>query len=70
MRFPVAHERVRLQGRNGTYLVLTVDRSRSTADVISTAPGSHAESVPLSAVLPLSASTARTNRDAEPGEVS
>lgn len=54
MRFPVVRERVRVQGRNGTFLVLSVDRARKVASVISTARGAQPEQdVPLDSILPL-----------------
>ena len=54
MRFPLVRERVRVQGRNGTFLVLAVDRAAGVADIVSTAKGSPAEKgVPLSSILPL-----------------
>ena len=54
MRFPVVRERVRVQGRSGTFLVLSVDRARKIATVISTAQGAQAEpNVPLDSILPL-----------------
>ncbi len=53
MRFPVVRERVRVQGRSGTFLVLHVDRARAVARV-TPATGSRAEEeVPLPSVLPL-----------------
>jgi hypothetical protein len=54
MRFPVVRERVRVQGRSGTFLVLSVDRGAAVADIISTAAGAHVEKdVPLASILPL-----------------
>jgi hypothetical protein len=54
MRFPVVRERVRVQGRSGTFLVLSVDRARKVASVISSARGAQAEqNVPLDSILPL-----------------
>ena len=54
MRFPVVRERVRVQDRSGTFLVLSVDRAAGMAEVISTAKGSRAEkNVPLASILPL-----------------
>jgi len=63
MRFPVVRERVRVQGRNGTFLVLAVDRVRGVADVISTNRGGRVEeNVPISSILPLT----DTGSDPEP----
>jgi len=54
MRFPVVRERVRVQGRNGTFLVLSLDRARAVADLIPTAKGGPVEEdVPLASILPL-----------------
>jgi len=53
MRFPVVRERVRLQDRTGTFLVLSVDRLRGVANLISTAGGRVEERVSLSSILPL-----------------
>ncbi len=58
MRFPVVRERVRVQGREGTFVVLSVDRARSVANLVSTAKGGHMEeNVPLSSILPLTDKT-------------
>lgn len=54
MRFPVVRERVHVQGRDGTFLVLAVDRQRGMVDVISASPGGQVENVPLSSILRLS----------------
>jgi hypothetical protein len=54
MRFPVVRERVRVQGREGTFVVLSVDRARGVANLVYAAKGGHAEdNVPLSSILPL-----------------
>lgn len=54
MRFPVVRDRVRLRGRSGTFLVLSVDRTRAVADVISTSKGGRVEeNVPIASILPL-----------------
>ena len=54
MRFPVVRERVRVQGKEGTFLVLAVDRARGIADLMSASKGRQIEkSVPLSSILPL-----------------
>jgi hypothetical protein len=63
MRFPVIRERVRVQGRSGTFLVLSVDRARGVADVISTVRGGHVENVPLSSILPLAGSQSQNKED-------
>ena len=55
MRFPVVRERVRVQGREGTFLVLAVNRARGVADLMPAAKGAQMEKdVPLTAILPLS----------------
>ena len=67
MRFPVVRERVRVQGRSGTFLVLAVDRTRGVADVISTTRGAHVEeNLPLSSILPLSGSDSEMDSDPPP----
>jgi hypothetical protein len=54
MRFPVVRERVRVQGLEGTFLVLSVDRVRCFADLMQAAKGGQIlERVPLSSILPL-----------------
>jgi hypothetical protein len=54
MRFPVVRERVRVQGRDGTFLVLSVDRARGVAGLASAGKGGQVEEdVPLSSILPL-----------------
>lgn len=54
MRFPVVRERVRVQGKEGTFLVLSVDRARGVADLMPPNKGQQIEKgVPLSSVLPL-----------------
>ncbi|UWZ83854.1 hypothetical protein [Occallatibacter riparius] len=54
MRFPVVRERVRVKGKEGTFLVLSVDRVRGFADLMPTNKGQQIEKgVPLSLVLPL-----------------
>jgi hypothetical protein len=54
MRFPLVRERVRVQGRDGTFVVLAVDRARGVANLVSAAKGGHMEeNVPLSSILPL-----------------
>lgn len=66
MRFPVVREHVRVQGRSGTFIVLSVDRARAVADIVSTARGSQAEhNVPLASILPLVESSSGEN--AAPG---
>jgi len=55
MRFPVVRERVRVQGREGTFLVLAVNRARGVADLMPTTKGVPVEkNIPLTAILPLS----------------
>jgi hypothetical protein len=57
MRFPVVRERVRVQGRRGTFFVLAVDRERGVVNLTSAARGGHVEeSVPISSVLRLTES--------------
>jgi hypothetical protein len=71
MRFPVVRERVRVQGRNGTFLVLSVDRARGVADVISTTRGGHVEeNVPISSILPLSGPDSETDNGPKPRKAS
>jgi hypothetical protein len=54
MRFPLVRERVRVQGRDGTFVVLSVDRAHGVANLISVAKGGQVEeNVPLSSILPL-----------------
>jgi hypothetical protein len=54
MRFPVVRERVRVQGRNGTFFVLAVHRERNVVDLVSTAKGGQLETdVPISSILRL-----------------
>jgi hypothetical protein len=54
MRFPVVRERVRVSGRSGTFLVLSVDRARGVADLVSIPrKGPVEENVPLSSIRPL-----------------
>jgi hypothetical protein len=53
MRFPVIRERVRVQGRSGTFLVLSVDRTRGIARVTPTTGTRAEEEVPLPSILPL-----------------
>jgi len=69
MRFPAVRERVRVQGRSGTFLVLAVDRSRQVADVISTSRGGHVEeNIPLSSILPLTGPDSEAGREPEPDQ--
>ncbi len=65
MRFPVVRERVRVQGRDGTFVVLSVDRARGVANLVSHAKGGHMEeNVPLSSILPLTDKTSgQTKKD-------
>ncbi len=64
MRFPVLRERVRVQGRDGTFLVLSVDRARGVADLVSTARGARMEEgIPLSSILPLEAPKQSEKKD-------
>jgi hypothetical protein len=54
MRFPVVRERVRVQGKEGTFLVLAVDRARGVADLMLANKSRQLEkNVPLSSILPL-----------------
>ncbi len=54
MRFPVVRERVRVQGKEGTFLVLSVDRARGVADLMPAGKGKQIEkNVPLSSILSL-----------------
>lgn len=54
MRFPVVRERVRVQGKDGTFLVLAVDRARGLADLMPAVKGQQIEkNVPLSSILRL-----------------
>lgn len=54
MRFPVVRERVRVKGKDGTFLVLAVDRVRGLADLMPANKGQQIEKgVPLSSILPL-----------------
>jgi hypothetical protein len=54
MRFPVVRERVRVQGLEGTFLVLAVDRGHGFADLMpATKGGQILEKIPLSSILPL-----------------
>ena len=54
MRFPVVRERVRVQDKDGTFLVLAVDRTRGLADLMPAIKGKQIEkNVPLSSILPL-----------------
>ena len=54
MRFPVVRERVRVQGKEGTFLVLAVDRARGLADLMPANKSMPIEkNVPLSSILPL-----------------
>jgi hypothetical protein len=67
MRFPVLRERVRVQGRRGTFLVLSIDRARGVANVISAVAGGPVpEDVPLAQILPLVDEPARTNPPDKP----
>jgi hypothetical protein len=67
MRFPAVRERVRLQGRGGTFLVLSVDRAAAVADIVATAAGARVEKdVPLAMILPLVAG-GKTGRDKPEG---
>jgi hypothetical protein len=66
MRFPVVRERVRVQGRDGTFVVLAVDRARGVANLTSATKGGKVEeNVPLSSILPL-ASEASGHTKKEP----
>jgi hypothetical protein len=54
MRFPVVRERVRVQGRTGTFFVLAVHRERNVVDLISTEKGARVEAnVPIDSILRL-----------------
>ena len=59
MRFPVVRERVRVQGRTGTFVVVAVDRAREVVDIVSATRTSQVEeNVPLSSILRLSGQSA------------
>jgi hypothetical protein len=64
MRFPVVRERVRVQGRDGTFVVLSVDRARGVANLISAIKGGQVEeNVPLSSILPLASGAPGQTRE-------
>lgn len=52
MRIPAVRERVRVDGRRGTFLVMAVDRDRQVADLIPTASeGTVEEDVPFAVIV-------------------
>lgn len=53
MRIPAARERVRLEGQEGTFLVVWVDHDRGTADLIPLGEGEVEDSVPFARIRPL-----------------
>ncbi len=53
MNIPAVRERVRVQGRNGAFLIIAVDRDRQVVDLIPTSgDGQMEEDVPFAALLP------------------
>jgi hypothetical protein len=53
MRMPSVPERVRLEGRDGEFIIVSVDRERQVADLIAASGGLHLEEdVPFSSILP------------------
>jgi hypothetical protein len=53
MRIPAVRERVWVEGRDGAFLVMAVDRERQVADLIPTvSEGTVEEDVPFAAILP------------------
>lgn len=68
MRFPVAREHVRLKGRNGTFRVLSIDRAKGVAALVSTTKGGTVEEdVPLASILPLVDDSAPVNSARQAG---
>jgi hypothetical protein len=64
MRFPVVRECVRVQGRDGTFVVLAVDRARGVARLTSARRGAPIEDdVPLSSILPLAGDSEKPAKD-------
>jgi hypothetical protein len=54
MRIPATRERVRLEGRDGLFLVVWVDADRQTADLVPLIHGDAVFSVPFGQIRPLS----------------
>ena len=53
MKVPSVRERVRLEDRDGEFIVVYVDRERQMADLITATGGQHLEEdVPFSSLLP------------------
>jgi hypothetical protein len=53
MNVPSVRERVRLEGRDGEFIIVYVDRERQVADLIAAAGELHLEEdVPFSSILP------------------
>jgi|UPI00047C036F hypothetical protein len=53
MRIPATRERVRLEDREGAFLVVWVDHDRGTADLIPLGEGDVEDSVPFARIRPL-----------------
>lgn len=53
MLMPSVRERVRLEGRDGEFIIVNVDRERHVVDLIAVAGGLNLEEdVPFSSILP------------------
>jgi len=53
MRMRSVRERVKLEGRGGEFIIVSVDRARQVADLIATTGALHLEEdVPFSSILP------------------
>ena len=53
MRIPATRERVRIDGREGVFIVVWVDQERQTADLIPAGEGNIEDSVPFAKLRPL-----------------